>query len=331
MAEWQYNCRIVPNIGPLLDPIDDALCTKFLPAILDPNIAIVNDLRKLLAFGVKAGGVTIQNPTLIVDLLFCTSQDATSYLSGSLLCNEPMCTHHHCSTIHTTAASNQKEQSNGKDTFLQALLKSLPPKVKKRLERAGLTGAVLTTIPDHFSSTKLTKTEWFDNITLWYGSRLPHLLSCCDGCGKGFTVEHALNCKKVVIKPTILYGNDSNPGACQAVQPTSPPPPTDTLRDESWGDILVNGFWQCARGTIFDICICNTDARSYANNSSDKVLEYASKEKSRSMNRPVSPNVKTSPHSSTRWMDSHPRRPGKPSNALPAFWPSSGTAPTLTP
>ena len=43
----------------------------------------------------------------------------------------------------------------------------------------------------------------------------------------------------------------------------------------------MHGFWQCDRGTIFDIHICDTDARSYANTSSNKVLERASKEKVR--------------------------------------------------
>ncbi|KAL7475436.1 hypothetical protein ACHAW6_001350 [Cyclotella cf. meneghiniana] len=44
-------------------------------------------------------------------------------------------------------------------------------------------------------------------------------------------------------------------------------------------DVLVHGFWKCARGTVFDIRICNTDAHLYANTSSDKVLERTSKEK----------------------------------------------------
>ncbi|KAL7481852.1 hypothetical protein ACHAW6_007531, partial [Cyclotella cf. meneghiniana] len=122
MAEWQYICRIIPNIGLLLEPIEDALCTKLLQAILGPDIAIDNYLWNLLALRVKAGRVTIQNPTLIADLLLHTSQDATSYLSGSLRCNEPMCTPHHRSAIRNTAAS--------KDAFLQALLEHLPPKAK---------------------------------------------------------------------------------------------------------------------------------------------------------------------------------------------------------
>ena len=43
----------------------------------------------------------------------------------------------------------------------------------------------------------------------------------------------------------------------------------------------MHSFWKCTRGTIFDVRICDTDARSYANTSSDKVLERASKEKVR--------------------------------------------------
>ncbi|KAL7478613.1 hypothetical protein ACHAW6_004434 [Cyclotella cf. meneghiniana] len=196
MAEWQYICCIVPNIAPFLEPIEDVLRTKFLPVIFGPNIAIDNDLRTLLALRVKTSGVAIQNPTLIANLLFCTSQDATSFLSGFLLHNKPMCTHHHHSTVHTIAASSQKEQCDGKNAFFQALLECLPQKVEKCFKRAGSTGAWLSAILDRFSSTELTKTEWFDNIALQYGSWSLHLPSHSNGSGKGFTVKHTLNCKK---------------------------------------------------------------------------------------------------------------------------------------
>ena len=179
--------------------------------------------------------------------------------------------------------------------------------MKKCLEQAGATGAWLSTIPDHFTGTELTKTEWLNNIALQYGSQPPHLPSCCNGCNEGFTVEHVLNCKKgrligihhddacdewahlcslafsnarVQIKPLIHYRHDSSERSPRCT--TTPPLPTspnDTVGDEARGDVLVHGFWQHARGTIFDSCICDTDARSYANTSSDKVLERASKEK----------------------------------------------------
>ncbi|KAL7480450.1 hypothetical protein ACHAW6_006145 [Cyclotella cf. meneghiniana] len=237
-----------PKHWPILEPIKDAFHAKFLPAILGPDIAIGDNLCNLLVLSIKAGRVAIRNPTLIAYSLFCTSQDASSYLFRSLLCNEPICTHHHQSAVSTAGDSRWKEHCDGDR-----------PSSK------------------HSSSAR------------------------GQSCGKGFTVEHVLNCKKgglvgihhddahdewthlcslafsnaqVVIKPTI--GNDSNPGARHAVLPTPPPSPTDTLGDESRGDVLMHGFWQCARGTIFDIRICDTDARPYANTSSskEKVQKY---------------------------------------------------------
>ncbi|KAL7479888.1 hypothetical protein ACHAW6_005603 [Cyclotella cf. meneghiniana] len=180
-----------------------------------------------------------------------------------------MYNHHHQSTIHIVGASSWKEHCNGKDPFLQALIACLPPKVKKHLEQAGATGAWLTTIPDHFSGTELTKTEWLDIIALQYGYGSPHLPSCCNGCSEGFTVKHALNCKKggligichddthnelahlnsltfsnvhVMIKPT---------NASKETQATVPFPrrsPNATLGDKSQGDVLMHGVWlSCPR------------------------------------------------------------------------------------
>ena len=75
------------------------------------------------------------------------------------------------------------------------------------------------------------------------------------------------------------YGNDSSTRVTRPAAHMSLTSPNDIIRDEAQGDVLVHSFWQCARGTVFDVCICNTDSRFYANTSSDKVLELASKEK----------------------------------------------------
>ncbi|KAL7477593.1 hypothetical protein ACHAW6_004462 [Cyclotella cf. meneghiniana] len=323
-TEWQYACRVIPDIGPLLAPIKHAIRTTFLPAVIGPNIEIDDDLQNLLALGVKSGGLAIRDPTTQAESLYRSSRDATTYLSESLLHNEPINTHHHKST-------------------------------------------------DHFAGTELTRHEWLDNIALWYGSRPPHLPSRCDGCGEGFTVELALNCKKgglvgihhddarnkwahlcslaftnarVVIEPTILYGNDSATGPSRDAMPNSPPPPNDAPGDESRGDVLVHCFWQCARGTIFDVRICDTDARSYANTSSDKVATQTPdptptppptkcwsappRRRSGSMSRPASPNVETLLHLSTQWTDLPPRTPATLSADSPASLPQSGTGPTPT-
>ena len=149
MAEWQY----VPDISPLLAPIKDPLQTKFLPAILGPDVPIDNKFWTLLALGIQSSGIAILNLTLIVESLLCTSQDVTLYLSGLLLLNKPISTHNDYSSTCAAGASNSKEQCICKVAFLQALLALLPLKVKKHLECTDATGAWLTTILDSFSGT----------------------------------------------------------------------------------------------------------------------------------------------------------------------------------
>ncbi|KAL7474244.1 hypothetical protein ACHAW6_000227 [Cyclotella cf. meneghiniana] len=55
--------------------------------------------------------------------------------------------------------------------------------------------------------------------------------------------------------------------------------PTNTLGNEARGDVLAHGFWNRGRGTVFDVCICDTDSCSYGYTSSSKILEHHAKEK----------------------------------------------------
>ncbi|KAL7478615.1 hypothetical protein ACHAW6_004436 [Cyclotella cf. meneghiniana] len=186
-------------------------------------------------------------------------------------------------------------------------MERLPPKVKKQMEPATAAGAWLSTIPDRFSVTKLTKDEWLDNIAIRYGRRPANLPDQCDCCGAGLTLEHRLSCKRggligihhdnvrdkwahlcsialtdsqVVIEPAIFYGNGSQAGVNNA-NPTTPctDNPTNTLGDEACRDVLANGFWNRGRGTVFDVCICNMDSRLCGNTSLSKILERHAKEK----------------------------------------------------
>ena len=51
------------------------------------------------------------------------------------------------------------------------------------------------------------------------------------------------------------------------------------LGDEARGDVGAHGFWKRGRTTIFDIQVCDTDAKSYGNRKSKKVLESAARRK----------------------------------------------------
>ena len=56
-AEWQYLCRCVPGVGRHLSPVEEAIKTLLIPALLElPVDHVQAELRTLLSHGVKAGG-----------------------------------------------------------------------------------------------------------------------------------------------------------------------------------------------------------------------------------------------------------------------------------
>ncbi|KAL7474910.1 hypothetical protein ACHAW6_000853, partial [Cyclotella cf. meneghiniana] len=264
-AEWQYICRTVPDVGPNLALVENALCTKFLPAILGSDRPIDDELRTLLGNGVKTGGLAIRDPTLAAASLYSTSVESNDMLTGTLIHNKPINVEAHRTCVRSAGTKHQKTQHDGKGDFHTALMERSPRKVKKRMEQATAAGAWLFTIPDRFSGTELTKDEWFDNVAIRYDRCPANLPDQCDGCGTGLTLEHGLSCKhsglvgirhddvrdewahlcsialtdsQVVIEPTIFYGNGSRAGGNNAT-PTTPRTvnQTNTLGDEARGDV----------------------------------------------------------------------------------------------
>ncbi len=76
----------------------------------------------------------------------------------------------------------------------------------------------------------------------------------------------ALTPSQISSEPEIFYGRDLT--AAQR-------PANEVLGDEARGDVRAHGFWKRGRTTIFDIQVCYTDAKSYGNRNSKKVLESA--------------------------------------------------------
>ncbi|KAL7474491.1 hypothetical protein ACHAW6_000464, partial [Cyclotella cf. meneghiniana] len=271
-----------------------------MPAVLGIDGPIDDKLRTLLVNGVENGGLAIRDPTLATASLYSTSVEATEMLIGTLIQNEPINVEAHWNCVRAAGVKHWKTRRNGEVAFHTALMERLPPKVKKRMERATAAGAWLSTIPDRVSGTKLT------NSPRMSGSITPP--SDTDGApptsltnvtavvqasrwsmdsaeSKACLLESAmtiiaLTTLQVMIEPTIFYGNGSRAGGYNAT-PTTPHTinPTNTLGDEARGDVLAHSFWNQGKGTVFDVCICDTNSRSYGNTSLSKILERQGKEK----------------------------------------------------
>ena len=87
--------------------MENALCTKFLPAILGIAGTINNELRTLLGNGVKTRGLAIWDPTLTATPLYSTSVEVTDMLAGTFIRNEPINIEAHQNCVCAAGAAQE--------------------------------------------------------------------------------------------------------------------------------------------------------------------------------------------------------------------------------
>ncbi len=58
-AKWQYICHVVPGVGQYLEPVELALCKKYIPAFLQVSEPVDDVFCQLLSLGVKMGRIAI--------------------------------------------------------------------------------------------------------------------------------------------------------------------------------------------------------------------------------------------------------------------------------
>ena len=61
-AEWQYLCRLCPQAGPHLAPVEQAIWESLILALLDLDSPTDDNFYQLLEHGVKQGGMSLHNP-----------------------------------------------------------------------------------------------------------------------------------------------------------------------------------------------------------------------------------------------------------------------------
>jgi hypothetical protein len=83
-AKWQYICRIVPSAGQYHEPVELALCMKFIPALLQVSEPVDDVICQQLSHGLKMGGIAIKNPITSAPHLHQCSMDASNILVKAL-------------------------------------------------------------------------------------------------------------------------------------------------------------------------------------------------------------------------------------------------------
>ena len=178
-----------------MGPIEEALREKFFPSLFGGE-EITDDFPKILGHSVKHGGLGIPDPRQSAECAYNTSKAASRELVDSLLGGSVLnyVGHRACvrKAIQTARLSKRivdlselfkrKEQAGGEE--------------KNRLHSPTRNGAWLSAVPHRLNNTELSREEFRDSLCLRYGLMPQDIPATCDGCGKKFSIEHALSCPK---------------------------------------------------------------------------------------------------------------------------------------
>ena len=87
-TEWTYLQRVVPEIGEMMKPIEEAITNTFLPALLQEQGPTIEAMRQVLSLSVKKAGLGVPDPTHTANANLEASQKTTASLALALSLKE---------------------------------------------------------------------------------------------------------------------------------------------------------------------------------------------------------------------------------------------------
>ena len=188
-SEWMHLQRSIGGLGPAFAPVEDAISSCFLPALIgkDPESPIPADLRRLLSLPVKHAGIGVPDPTASAANHHATSTECTSLLTSSLLGHTTFNLADHKSTMQQGRSAAKLASLSRSDASLTDLTADMPKLRLRKVTRNRETGAWLNIIPTIVNGLSLSKMEFRDGLRMRYGIGLENLPYKCDGCGAKFT------------------------------------------------------------------------------------------------------------------------------------------------
>ena len=192
---WTYVQRTIPNISNLFQPLEEAIRTKFIPAIVGRAVSDIE--RQMLALPVRLGGIGIRDPTTTADLEYLISATVTNTLADVIVSQDKDFSNYDSAKVLQEIQRMKTLKEDFLKEELQSLLEVLNEKQKRCIELAQEKGAGswLTALPLKAYGYTLNKQEFRDSICLRYDWKIPHVATFCH-CGKKNDIDHALSCKR---------------------------------------------------------------------------------------------------------------------------------------
>ena len=87
--KWQFVCRTTPGVSKALQPLEDAIHQKLIPALCEEKF-ISEDFRKVLSLPARLGGLGILNPVEEADFEYQNSLIITAELADAVFLQKNM-------------------------------------------------------------------------------------------------------------------------------------------------------------------------------------------------------------------------------------------------
>ena len=173
-SKWTHLSRTIPNISDLIQPLENAIRYKCLPALTGRS-AFTEQERDLLALPNRLGSLGIPNPTKSANFMFDSSQQITGSLTAHILQQHQ--TYPSRVEIEQTKDKKVKAQQCRKQNAEAALLrKNLSTDLQKSMDCGREKGASswLGVLPLTEHGFNLHKGTFQDALSLRYGWKLTH-------------------------------------------------------------------------------------------------------------------------------------------------------------
>ncbi|XP_062508484.1 uncharacterized protein LOC134184756 [Corticium candelabrum] len=276
IGRWKFALRTNENFAAYLNPLEEALRSKLIPAITNRSTP-GDKMRRLFALPPRLGGLGIVDPrSLTCELeyskLICAPLVNRIVQQETNLDNVP-------TKQNSMKASIRQQKHLAQKSHSEITVNDLSVELKRSVELACEKGAScwLTAIPLEQHGFTLHKSAFRDALCLRYGWHPSNLPDICP-CGSKFSVDHSLSCPTGGY-PSIRHNEVRDlftnllTEVCHDVHKEPVLQPLNgevfqkrcTTSDENARlDIAVSGFWGGHfQRTFFDVRVFNPNASSY--------------------------------------------------------------------
>ena len=277
-SRWVFVVRTVPSLANAMQPLEDVIRQKFLPALLGRQVSDIE--RELFSLPARFAGLGIANPCTQCEKQFKGSEELTAPLLALILAQAQKM---NAKKMHEVQDSIRESQKNQAEAAFDAQLRNIrdraPRELKIAIDQACEKGASswVTARPRYSHPwTVLHKGEFRDAIYLRYGWEPPNLPITC-GCGAQFNVAHAMQCMLGGFRGImhnevnyVFYDTAKQAGfkdvewepELQALSGEAFKHKSANKDDEARSDLRVLGFWSRSRRAFFDVTAFSPFARS---------------------------------------------------------------------